>query len=439
MVGKHWTDLVDMHQKYGNVVRIGPDEVSFVSAQSWKTIHGTGSNSFQRDPNLMAVLQKATDTLGSADRETHRLFRNLVAPVFSDSSLRTQEPVIVEVAQRMVYALKERCGTPVDISLVFQWALIDVMGELMLGQSFDCLKNFESPTWVSLMATGKKSFAVIQMVLSFTVPALLYKAILHLPVVQKWIQSLELTKEKTKQRLDRGASARRDVMTLMWEEAQGASMIITRDRVERLGSLLFFVGYETTATALSGIIWGLLAAPEAYRRLTDEIRDLRKEDLRPATLLSLSYLNGVIQEGLRSHNPVGIAVTRIVPKGGAFIDGYHLPEGVSDPPFETTKLTRLIINVAQTKCGIPHWASSNLPRHFHEPSKFFPERWLPEEDLRFKSDVLEVVQAFGRGSMGCIGKQSEAPNNRKFHDADNYPQTCIDGAATVPCDTVLAF
>ena len=88
-----------MHQKYENVVRIGLDEVSFVSAQSWKTIRGIGSNSFQRVTNLKAVVQKAIDILGSADRKTHRSFRNLVAPVFLDRFLSTQEPVIVEVAK----------------------------------------------------------------------------------------------------------------------------------------------------------------------------------------------------------------------------------------------------------------------------------------------------------------------------------------------------
>ena len=59
----------------------------------------------------------------------------------------------------------------------------------------------------------------------------------------------------------------------------------------------------------------------------------------------------------------------------------------------------------QTRCGIPLWASVNLSRHYNEPSKFLPERWLVGEDPRFAKETKDAALFFSKGPMACIGKQ----------------------------------
>lgn len=331
VVGKHWSDLVSLHEKYGDVVRIGPDEVSCVSLQSWKTIHGAGMNHFQRDPDFTNIFPGGAETLGASDNQQHRAFRTLITPVFSEKTLAAQEPQLVRWADVMINALKERSDQPIDIALAFEWAAIDVMGELMLGKSFDCLENFETPRWTSLLHTGQESLAILQIMLRFKVLTFFYNAILRLPILERWIESLSLTKAQTKTRLDLGAREKRDAMTLLWDEARSSKVPISRGQIEGVSALLFIAGSETTAAALSGIIWLLLSTPQAYERLAREIRSLREEDLTPKTLSSLTYLNCTIQEGLRLHSPAAIAINRIVPEGGTTIDGHYLPEGVSSP------------------------------------------------------------------------------------------------------------
>ena len=343
ILGHHYSDLVSLHERYGDVVRVAPDEISCVSPQSWKTIHGYGEY-FLRDPHLTALFPGASDNLGSPNRQSHRWFRQLISPVFSDKALGAQGSEIVNYANKLIAALKERSNKPVNISLAVEWAAVDVMGVLMLGRSFDCLENWASPKFLRLMHAGGETLAIGQIILRFKVLALFYAQVTRLPIVQRWIEALSLAGDRTRARIEAGVSEKQDAVTIMWEENRTNSIGInlSQSSIEGVSSLLFLAGSETTATALGGIIWLLLNNPRAYERFTAEIRSLPDEELTPRTLGSLMYLNCTIQEGLRLHSPAAVTVKRIVPEGGTTIDGYFVPEGVSRPPPPILNRTSLI-------------------------------------------------------------------------------------------------
>ena len=56
---------------------------------------------------------------------------------------------------------------------------------------------------------------------------------------------------------------------------------------------------------------------------------LSAQDRTFAMIDSLSYVNAVVMEGLRLVDTISSYQTRVVPKGGCVISGYHLPAGVS--------------------------------------------------------------------------------------------------------------
>ncbi|KAL8811918.1 MAG: hypothetical protein Q9200_001416 [Gallowayella weberi] len=331
VLGQHYSDLINLHEKYGDVVRIGPDEISCVSPESWKIIHGTGEY-FVKDTRGVAIFPGGVDTIDSVNRDDHSFFRHLISPVFSDKALAAQSPEIVNFADKMIDALKQRLKKPVDIALAVEWAAVDVMGVLMLGKSFGCLEKWESPRFLRLLHAGGEAAALSELLLRFKPLAFFYSYITRLPFVQNFLEGFNLAKGSVRARIEAGASTKTDAITMIWEEnnnINSTNMNISQSTIEGISSLLFFAGFETTATALGGIIWLLLRNPRAYKRLTAEIRSLSEADLIPRTLGSLTYLNCTIQEGLRMHSPVAFALKRIVPKGGTTIDGYFVPEGVS--------------------------------------------------------------------------------------------------------------
>lgn len=96
-------------------------------------------------------------------------------------------------------------------------------------------------------------------------------------------------------------------------------------------------GSETTATALSCIIYYLLKTPTVADELLREIRGAfgSYEEINASTTASLEYLNAVCLEGLRIYPPLPFALPRVVPQGGDAVDGHFLPGGVSSTSFST--------------------------------------------------------------------------------------------------------
>lgn len=89
-------------------------------------------------------------------------------------------------------------------------------------------------------------------------------------------------------------------------------------------------GSETSATALSCILYHLLRDADVMAKLKHEIRTHFHAygDIRASSTLSLKYLKAVILEGLRIYAPLPFALPRVVPSGGDIVDGVFLPEGV---------------------------------------------------------------------------------------------------------------
>jgi len=100
--------------------------------------------------------------------------------------------------------------------------------------------------------------------------------------------------------------------------------------MEHNGSLLIIAGSETTATVLSGVTFLLLTNPHTMRKLEDEIITAfgSDDEINILAVQNLSYINACLDEGLRMYPPTPAGSVRIVPKGGALINGQHVPENV---------------------------------------------------------------------------------------------------------------
>lgn len=136
--------LTELHEKYGQVVRVAPDEISYTSDTAWKSIYGQRGVEMAKDPVfslskpsgaqgnydpglplsrvLVALLVRLLThenpilDLLTADRETHARQRRLMAHAFSEKALREQESILNLYASRLCEELQcnSRLG-PVDM------------------------------------------------------------------------------------------------------------------------------------------------------------------------------------------------------------------------------------------------------------------------------------------------------------------------------------
>lgn len=146
-------------------------------------------------------------------------------------------------------------------------------------------------------------------------------------------------------------------------------------------------GSETTSITLSAWTYLILTHPPVHRRLVAEIRSVcsSPEAITVDTVMSsLPYLGATLHEALRLFPPGAVAMQRVVPVGGAVIDGHYVPAG--------------------TTVAISPWVAGRSSKNFFQPDSFRPERWLKGENSVFENDRLGASKPFGHGPKKCIGE-----------------------------------
>lgn len=113
-----------LHERYGPVVRISPTELSFSSGQAFKDIYGVRTTAsgvkrtIPKDPALyQPTVNGSCHVNTTIDDDDHARQRRILAPSFSDKSLREQEPLLRGWSRLLAEKLREVGEQkPVDIS-----------------------------------------------------------------------------------------------------------------------------------------------------------------------------------------------------------------------------------------------------------------------------------------------------------------------------------
>lgn len=112
--GKDNLDITTLHAQYGPVVRVAPNQLSFVGdAQVWKDIHGFrkhGQYEVEKDKLFYGQPLNKTPGIITADTATHSRQRKIVSHAFSDRALKEQEPMLKWWANKLRTKLTEQAA-----------------------------------------------------------------------------------------------------------------------------------------------------------------------------------------------------------------------------------------------------------------------------------------------------------------------------------------
>ncbi|CAA9960028.1 Pisatin demethylase [Pyrenophora teres f. maculata] len=387
------------HDKYGPVVRVMPNELSFNTARAWDDIYGhrVGLANMDKDPihvGAVEAIPGATNLTMAPDIH-HARQRRALAHAFSKQALLEQEPILRDYVDLFVKRLREKAqrGEPANMVSWFNFCTFDIIGDLSFGEPFGCLREgegSESANWVVLIYEAIKSGAIEQATRRFAKPGSMIQKFLMwcIPTVvrERRFRHLRNSTEKTVKRLAMKTEHRDFIWYILRQREKKNE--VSDDEVIMNAALFIVAGSETTATQLCGLTNYLLRDPERFKKLKDELRSACKTeaDINMDVLGSLPYMNACIEEGLRIFPPVPVGLLRTVPKGGSLIDGHAVPE--------------------YTSVCVSSWGASHSPSNFVLPDSFIPERFLdiPESKAQFEIDVKKAAQPFSTGPRGCIGK-----------------------------------
>ena len=102
--GKQDIVIRSLHQKYGEVVRLAPNEVSFITAQAWRDIYGHGHKQL---PKFSNSASNPLDIISSNDID-HSRYRKAMSHAFSAKGLQTQEPMLQNYVDKLITKLEHR-------------------------------------------------------------------------------------------------------------------------------------------------------------------------------------------------------------------------------------------------------------------------------------------------------------------------------------------
>jgi cytochrome P450 len=383
----------DLHQKYGHIVRVNHDELSFTDPNSWKDINGHGSKGtagsvphkdwvkYGTTPNNAINILIARD-------DDHSRQRKIFTPAFSDRALKKQEPLFVKYADKLAMRLKESILDQPDLKLdmvkMYNFTTFDVMADMTFGESLHMLDKAEYDPWVSTIFASLKIETYFNIMMSYPWLWRTFKKYVPESVNKKRMDHFKHSVDRVSKRLEKGRDTEGvDLWDLVLGQKEGRGL--TRGEMDANSSLFMIAGTETTATLLSGLTWLLLRNPECMKKLTDEIRGefASADDMTIEQLAALPYLAACIKEAFRLYPPVPLGLPRLTPENGSTVVGQFIPPN--------TVLT------------IPQHAMYTHAENFKRPTEYIPQRWLGDSD--FDTDEKQCVQPFSVGSRDCVGKK----------------------------------
>lgn len=101
--------VLELHNRYGDVVRIRPCQLSFIEPSAWKDLMGqkkAGQHENGKDPAMVATASLKRSLIG-ADRDAHARLQRALAAGFSSRAVLAQEPLIKTYIDLFIRRMRE--------------------------------------------------------------------------------------------------------------------------------------------------------------------------------------------------------------------------------------------------------------------------------------------------------------------------------------------
>ncbi|KAF9877575.1 cytochrome P450 [Colletotrichum karsti] len=385
MKGRITWRIRELHEQYGPVVRIAPDELSYTSSAAWKKIYGQRSPEFPKALDGRGIAPAKLNghkTLMTETQERHLRLRRAINPAFSERALREQEDYFQNHSDNLIRQLRKRCKEgPVDLSNWFNLLAFDIVSDLAFGIPAGCIDNADQP-WIRAIMTRATSYVWIQLAVQYGFFDLL-SYITPRRITEARKKHIALSEAKVRQRIEAKNSGK-DFMSYILDNKDEK---LSNVELTMLAGTFVVAGSGTTAGGMSGLTWFLLHNPDKLEKLRAEIRGTFKtrEEITMVSAQNCKYLRACLNEAMRLYPPTPGSLPRWVPGKGEEIEGRWVPGGYA--------------------VAVNQFAAGHSKHNFHRAGEFIPERWLElGPDSKFADDDRAAVQPFSYGQRICIGK-----------------------------------
>ncbi|PSN70482.1 cytochrome P450 monooxygenase-like protein [Corynespora cassiicola Philippines] len=424
--------LVELHSRYGDIVRVGPNELHFANPRAYHDIYNN-RNRWDKEPRLYKSFNEDRSSFGFLTYAEAKVRKDVLNRSFSQSAIEGAESLCVEKTKALCAAFERqtKAAKSIDVYFAFRCFTMDMITNFCFGKPIHAIEapDFKAPILVAMDASlpvfvrFKHSDLYKNMILKC--PPKLSKIISPstaglVDLQQMLLRQIEgLTNDPEKLKL------LPHNMTiyhrLMNPQAYRDKTVPSAGSIYEETQALMFAGTDTMGNALMVGTFHLLRQDDTLQKLRTELLTawptLNGDEPKIRDLENLPYLNAVIKESLRMSSGVVSGLLRVVPAAGATIAGVNVPPGTV------------------VSCGSTF--VHNNDEIFPEPDRFIPERWLNSADLD------NWLVAFSRGPRACLGINLAWAELRLVF-AHVYRKFDLESASPVPDelpfrDTFLPF
>ncbi|KAI1159042.1 cytochrome P450 [Nemania serpens] len=397
--GKQYELHKVLGEKYGPLVRIGPNEVSTDDPETIRRITGAKSAypragwydgaRFHPDSDAMFTMIepvrhdkfKAKTSFGYSGRETPGL----------ESAFDEQIQNLIGLIRRK-YVQKAGASSsvvPLDIRRACSLYTLDVISRIALGKEFGCLEADDDILGfihtVEAFMPAMNVLGDVPWARNIVFSQLGIKLVGPKPTDRSGVGlMMKMTNDQVRKAYAGDSKGATDILGSFRRHG------VTETECQTEALFMFVAGSETTASSMSMILVYLTATPTAYYKLKTEMKSAIESGRasNPITgpqARELPYLQAVVYEGLRIRPPATATFGKEVPPGGDTIHGYFVPGGTT---------------VASNLCALMR--SKTL---FGEDAEMFrPERFLEADEATRVEMQRNVELTFGYGRWMCAGK-----------------------------------
>ncbi|KAB5566639.1 cytochrome P450 [Coniochaeta sp. 2T2.1] len=397
--------LLALHNTYGPVVRVGPNEVSISDWRAYRQIYTNKASRKEESFYKAAKFIAHENIFTMRNKAEHSARRKLQSQPYSQTAVFENESLIASRATILVDraisgAETSASGRTVDMYTLCGLFSLEVILQCAFNHDSGERADGDSLEYLHMMDASAKLLPI-----NAAMPWILKLGIgAHLPGGlgqryrghARWAQMTDtfLADFQANDRAyDKSQRFLSTPLLVNHDEFLGRRLSRSEALEEAMG--IAFAGSGTTSTTLFYLIYAM-SRPEAEIKqelLRQEINAAAKNGkLGLKDIQGVPYLNAVIKETMRLYPTIISTLPRTLETSVTI-----------SPSSSHSGLKTAVCLPAGTDVGMQNYVHHRDPSVFPDPHTFNPERWLSSDEAELK-DMEAALTPFSLGPRMCIGQ-----------------------------------
>jgi cytochrome P450 len=296
--GRFIWKLQELHDRYGPIVRISPEELHVRDADYYQELYAPAAKRRDKYEGWVVMAGAPASSFATASHSLHQLRRSALNPFFSKRSVNQTEPLIKAKVERLCRRFEAvlESGEVVRLDAAYMALTMDIITHYAFGESYDYLSEDDFKLeWKETVVAGSANGAFLRQ-FPWALPILKRVPLPLLQILNPPAGSLVAWQRMVRAQVDdiiAGNKAGEKASGTIFQALLDSDLPPeekSADRLQDEGQTLVGAGSETTAKSLAVITFYLLEDRQKLQKLRAELHTVMPTPTGPVSLTALEQL-----------------------------------------------------------------------------------------------------------------------------------------------------